>query len=290
MPSGRKKVEVVEIIVDAVWDSIRMFPFLLGAFCIIEFLEKYSTEQRDHMLMRFQKAGPVIGSAFGCIPQCGFSVVAANLYSGGIISLGTLLAVFMSTSDEAVLIMLGHPDSGNMILRLIFTKVLIAVIAGYIADLLFAHKTEKKKRAGDLCVRSHCGCEGEHGIIRPAFHHSVRLLGYILLFTICINLGIEGIGRKTLETAVLGGSFFQPFLTALIGLIPNCASSVLLTELYMQGILSFASTVSGLCASAGIGLAVLFKVNRPLKETWKIVGILYSAAVLSGMLLNLGRG
>lgn len=106
-----------------------------------------------------------------------------------------------------------------------------------------------------------------------------------MVFTLVINLAIEGIGKETLQAAALRGSVLQPFLTALIGLIPNCASSVLVTELYMKGILSFSSTVAGLCASAGIGLAVLFKENRPVKETWKVLGLLYSASVLAGILL-----
>lgn len=278
---------MMEMIWDAILDSIRMFPFLFGAFCIIEFLEKYSTERRDYMLKKFRKAGPVIGSVFGCVPQCGFSVVAANLYSGGIISMGTLLAVFMSTSDEAILIMMGHPDSGRMIGYLILTKVVLAIGVGYSVDIFLAPMIGKKKEIHDLCAKGHCGCEENTGILKPAFHHSIRLLGYILLFTLLINIGIEGIGKSTIQKAVLSGSVFQPFLTALLGLVPNCASSVLLTELYIQGILSFASTIAGLCASAGIGLAVLFKVNRPVKETWKITGILYGASVICGCLLNL---
>lgn len=177
--------------------------------------------------------------------------------------------------------MLGHPGSGKMILRLLLTKVVIAVVTGYLVDIFYGKK--QKKGIHDLCEKGHCGCGEKKGILRPAFHHSIRLWGYILLFTVGINLGIEAIGRETLESVILGGTVYQLFFTALIGLIPNCASSVLLTELYMQGVLSFAATAAGLCASAGLGLVVLFKVNRPLKETWKLTGLLYGMSVIAGI-------
>lgn len=276
----------MEMLLDAVEDNIRILPFLFGAFCLIELLEKYSVERRNKMLIKFQKAGPVIGSVFGCIPQCGFSVVAANLYSGGIISAGTLLAVFMSTSDEAVLIMMSAPGHGKEILRLILVKVLIAVCVGYFVDIFFVHRFKKESGRQDLCGRETCGCKEEGKILLPAWKHTIRLFGYLLVFTAVINLVVEGIGSARMEQLILNGSIFQPFLTALIGLIPNCAASVLLTELYMKGILSFASTVAGLCASAGIGLMVLFRVNRPMKENWKLVGILYAFSVLSGVILG----
>lgn len=289
----------MEIIADAWIDSLRMLPFLFGAFCLIECLERFSTERRNRMLMKFRKAGPIIGAAFGCIPQCGFSVVAANLYSGGIISAGTLLSVFMSTSDEAVLIMLSYPESGKQILELILTKVLVAVCAGYIVDIFFSRQFVKEKNMQHFCQKENCGCGEAHalpddvrplqrcmkGIILPALRHSVRLWGYILLFTVAINLAIAGIGEKRLQSVMLSGSALQPFFTALIGMIPNCASSVLLTELYMKGILSFSSVTAGLCASAGVGLAVLFKVNRPVKESGKLAGFLYALSVLAGFLL-----
>ena len=265
-------------------DTVRMVPFLLAAFLALEALEHYSNNYMNHVLGKVGKAGPAVGAVFGCVPQCGFSVAAANLYSGGVITLGTLLAVFLSTSDEAVLILLGNPGSGPVIVRLLLGKVLIGIGFGYLADLVLRNKKEEK-HIEDLC-RS-CGCSDHGGILKPALKHTVRLTAYILVFTFVLNVLLEWIGMNTL-TAILGrDTWFQPLLTALLGLIPNCASSILITELYLAGGLSFAAAMSGLCAGAGVGLAVLFKTNRPMKENLGILALLYVISAAVGLLLEL---
>ena len=265
-------------------DTVRMVPFLLAAFLALEALEHYSNNYMNRVLGKVGKAGPAVGAVFGCVPQCGFSVAAANLYSGGVITLGTLLAVFLSTSDEAVLILLGNPGSGPVIVRLLLGKVLIGIGFGYLADLVLRNKKEEK-HIEDLC-RS-CGCSDHGGILKPALKHTVRLTAYILVFTFVLNVLLEWIGMNTL-TAILGrATWFQPLLTALLGLIPNCASSILITELYLAGGLSFAAAMSGLCAGAGVGLAVLFKTNRPMKENLGILALLYVISAAVGLLLEL---
>lgn len=265
-------------------DTVRMVPFLLAAFLALEALEHYSNNYMNRVLGKVGKAGPAVGAVFGCVPQCGFSVAAANLYSGGVITLGTLLAVFLSTSDEAVLILLGNPGSGPVIVRLLLGKVLIGIGFGYLADLVLRNKKEEK-HIEDLC-RS-CGCSDHGGILKPALKHTVRLTAYILVFTFVLNVLLEWIGMNTL-TAILGrDTWFQPLLTALLGLIPNCASSILITELYLAGGLSFAAAMSGLCAGAGVGLAVLFKTNRPMKENLGILVLLYVISAAVGLLLEL---
>ena len=265
-------------------DTVRMVPFLLAVFLALEALEHYSNNYMNRVLGKVGKAGPAVGAVFGCVPQCGFSVAAANLYSGGVITLGTLLAVFLSTSDEAVLILLGNPGSGPVIVRLLLGKVLIGIGFGYLADLVLRNKKEEK-HIEDLC-RS-CGCSDHGGILKPALKHTVRLTAYILVFTFVLNVLLEWIGMDTL-TAILGrDTWFQPLLTALLGLIPNCASSILITELYLAGGLSFAAAMSGLCAGAGVGLAVLFKTNRPMKENLGILALLYVISAAVGLLLEL---
>ena len=265
-------------------DTVRMVPFLLAAFLALEALEHYSNNYMNRVLGKVGKAGPAVGAVFGCVPQCGFSVAAANLYSGGVITLGTLLAVFLSTSDEAVLILLGNPGSGPVIVRLLLGKVLIGIGFGYLADLVLRNKKEEK-HIEDLC-RS-CGCSDHGGILKPALKHTVRLTAYILVFTFVLNVLLEWIGMNTL-TAILGrDTWFQPLLTALLGLIPDCASSILITELYLAGGLSFAAAMSGLCAGAGVGLAVLFKTNRPMKENLGILALLYVISAAVGLLLEL---
>ena len=268
----------------ALLDTVRMVPFLLAAFLILEAVEHYSNQYMNRVLGKVGKAGPVVGALFGCVPQCGFSVAAANLYSGGVITLGTLLAVFLSTSDEAVLILLGHPGSGRVIGQLLLGKVLIGILFGYLTDLVLRKKKEEK-HIEELC-RS-CGCSDHGGIVKPALRHTIRLTVYILIFTFVLTLLLEWIGTEAL-TAVLGkDAWFQPLVTAFLGLIPNCASSILITELYLAWGLSFASAMAGLCAGAGVGMAVLFRANHPMKENFAILGLLYGASAATGLLLEI---
>lgn len=268
----------------ALLDTVRMVPFLLAAFLILEAVEHYSNQYMNRVLGKVGKAGPVVGALFGCVPQCGFSVAAANLYSGGVITLGTLLAVFLSTSDEAVLILLGHPGSGRVIGQLLLGKVLIGILFGYLTDLVLRKKKEEK-HIEELC-RS-CGCSDHGGIVKPALRHTIRLTVYILVFTFALTLLLEWIGTEAL-TAVLGkDAWFQPLVTAFLGLIPNCASSILITELYLAGGLSFASAMAGLCAGAGVGMAVLFRANHPMKENFAILGLLYGVSAATGLLLEI---
>lgn len=273
-----------DVILDTILDSVRMLPFLFAAFLLIEGLEHYSTDFVRRTLTQLKKAGPILGALFGCIPQCGFSVMTANLYSSGVVSLGTLLAVFLATSDEAVLILLGHPGSAGAIWRLLAAKLVIALIAGYLTDFLFARRISVEKHIGDLC--EHCGCHDHQGILLPAVNHTLKLFAYIFAFSGTLNLLIALAGLDTVSSFLLGGSIFQPLLTAVIGFIPNCAASVLLTELYLSGALSFASVISGLCTNAGLGLIVLCRVNKNAAENLKIIGLLYLISAAAGLILS----
>lgn len=266
-------------------DCLRMLPFLFAAFLLIEALEHYSGRLITKVMRKIGRAGPIVGAAVGCVPQCGFSVMAANLYAGGVISVGTLLAVFLATSDEAVLIILGNPGRAGEVGMLLGAKVLIAVIGGYAADLFLKERLSSEKSCGNLC--DHCGCHEAHaGILMPAWRHTFRLFAYLFIFTWILNLVIEVFGIEGLSRALLGDSVFQPVIAALIGLIPNCGASVILTQLYLSGAISFASVVAGLCTGAGAGLIVLFKVNRNRIENIKIMIVLYFMAVVAGLLLQ----
>lgn len=274
---------ISDAFLDAVLDTLRTLPFLFAAFLVIEAMEHYSNQYSSRVLARVGKAGPFLGAVLGCIPQCGFSVAAANLYSGGLITLGTLLAVFLSTSDEAVLILLAHPGSGKVIGSLLIWKVVIGIGMGCLMDVLF-RKRKEEKHIEEMC--KNCGCSDTSGIFRPAILHTVRLGAYLLVFTFCLNLVLELVGIEQLSRILGKDTLFQPFLAALLGLIPNCASSVLITELYLSGGLSFGSAIAGLCAGAGVGVAVLFRSNHPLAENVKILVLLYGCAVISGILLG----
>ena len=241
---------------DALLDSLRMLPFLFVAFLILEALEHYSSNRLTHFFQH-KKGGPAIASLLGCIPQCGFSTLISSLYCGGIVTVGTLIAVYLSTSDEAILILLAHPDRAGVVGKLLLAKLIIAIPAGYLVDFIWNRWRHPQKHVEDLC--DHCGCHDHHGIIR----------------------------LESLSKALLGGTVFQPFLTALLGLIPNCAASILITQLFLEGAISFGSAVAGLCTGAGIGLVVLFKTSRNKKECFAITGILYLIAVIAGMILQL---
>lgn len=274
-----------DIIVDTLLDCAKMLPFLFLAFLLLEALEHHTSEKINKKFAASGKAGPAVGAVLGCVPQCGFSVFSANLFSNGIITLGTLIAVFLATSDEAILIMFTYPDKKAEILKLIFVKLIIAIVFGYIIDLISKKHPGPEKHIEDHC--HDCGCHSEHGgILKPAFNHTVKILIFLLLIVFVLNFLVEAIGVDALSKLLLGNSVFQPFIAALIGLIPNCAASILLTELYLKGALSFASVIAGLCTGAGAGLLVLFKENHHLKENLKIIGLLYLAGVASGIAIS----
>ena len=275
---------LVDAIVDTTFDCLKMLPFLFVAFILIEALEHYSSDFTAKGLAKVGRAGPVVGAVAGCVPQCGFSVMAANLYAGGIISVGTLLSVFIATSDEAILIIMSNPERIREVGILLAAKVIIAVTAGYIIDIFFRNQLATVKESGNLC--KDCGCDEEDaGIWKPAWHHTIRIFIYLFIFTGILNLCIEIFGIEQLSKFLLGNTIFQPVIAAIIGLIPNCAASVILTQLYLNGAISFASVIAGLCTGAGIGLVVLFKMNRNKRENLKIVGVLFLVAVAAGMII-----
>ena len=264
---------MLDVLLDAVLDSLKTLPFLFGAFLLMEAAEKHYGKHMDTILKKSKWGGPLAGSILGCIPQCGFSVIASNLYAGGLITLGTLLSVYLSTSDEAIVLLL-----------LMVTKVIIGIIAGYLVDLIF-FKQRQGRNMDQIC--SDCHCEEETSILKPALHHTVHLFVWLLALTLILNVVMEVAGADRISAWLLGDTVFQPVLAALIGLIPNCAASVILTQLYLSGAISFASVVAGLCTGAGAGLLVLFKMNKDRKENLKVLGLLYVIAVIAGIVLEL---
>ncbi len=276
-----------DVVLDTALDCLKMLPFLFLAFLLLEAVEHHTSKKTDKILAKSGSFAPLVGALLGCVPQCGFSVFAANLYSGGLIGLGTLVAVFLSTSDEAVIIMFSHPESKAEILKLIAVKIVIAVFFGYIITLFEKKKPEPEKHVGDLCEDEHCGCHDEHGgILKPALRHTVKIFVFLVLTVFILNLAVEFLGMERISKLLLTDSVFQPFLSAVIGMIPNCAASILLTELYLKGAISFASVISGLSMGAGTGLIVMFRENRNVKENLKIVAIMYICSVLSGIAVS----
>ncbi len=279
---------ILEIIVHTFLDSVKMLPFLFGVYLLIEFLEHKATGKLANVLRKLGPFGPVGGAALGCLPQCGFSVAASNLYSGRLISLGTLLAVYVATSDEAIPILLMNPDRIADVWKLILAKVVIAIGVGLFADalvkLLKRKSNEEAEPYVDLC--ENCGC-GNHGIWFSAFKHTLQIFVFLFVVSLALEAVMHFAGEEILSKVLMQNSVFQPVISALIGLIPNCAPSVILTDLYVSGKLSFGSVVAGLSTGAGMGLVVLFKVNKNLKQNLSIVGALFAIGALSGIVIDL---
>lgn len=282
---------MLDVILDTLIDSIKMLPFLFISYLIIEFIEHKSSKKIEKTLKESGKFGPAIGGLLGTFPQCGFSVTAATLYASRVITLGTLIAVFLTTSDEAIPVMLSHPESFPILIKLLLFKLLIGICCGFIIDLIFRKKQSTKEQIKDtqghihnMC--SHCDCDHE-GILKPALKHTFNVFIFIAIFAFILNIIIYYIGEENLSKLLMTGSIFQPLIAGLIGLIPNCAASVLLTELFLSGSISFASIVAGLSTGSGLGLIILFKENKNIKENLKILAIVYGIGVAIGMLMQL---
>ena len=274
---------------DALIDSLKILPFLLLTYVVMEYLEHHMKETSKDAIRKSGRLGPLFGAACGIIPQCGFSAAASNLYAGRVITIGTLIAVYLSTSDEMLIIMLASPKKASMAyigFIIIIIKVIIGIVAGFLTDfILKLRKVKQTEQIRDFCEIENCHCE--HGIFRSAVHHTVKILLFILLVTLILNTAIHFLGEETLSKLLLKDSFFAPFLSALVGLIPNCASSVVITEMYINGAVSLGSCIAGLLAGSGMGLLILFKVNRPFKNNIIITLIVYGIGVFCGVLIDL---
>lgn len=282
-------MDVWDIILDAFLDTVKVFPFLLVIYILIEFLEHRTSFTRNRKILQGNLA-PLIGTATGLVPQCGFSVMAANLYDKGLIRTGTLLAVLIATSDEAFIILLSSGTAAAAIMPLVVIKLLVGVGVGYLVNFIYS---AEKLAEGDVeeihaysCGREHDGkSELKIYLIGPLLH-SLKIALYLLIVNLVFGFVIDAVGEETIASAMIGGVYFQPFITALIGLIPNCASSVIITGAYINNAITFGSCVAGLCANAGLGLVVLYKNTKKIKRNIVFTIVLYIISAAAGLIVN----
>lgn len=279
------------VLVHSLEDNIGILPFLFVTYCIMESMEHAMSEKTESLVKRSGKMGPLFGGIAGVIPQCGFSAAAASFYSGGVITLGTLLAIFLSTSDEMLPILISETVPAVTIVKILGAKMLIGVIAGFLVDFGL-QKIGKgyvvQKHIHDLCEKEHCHCEEEaHSAWKSALIHTVKVFGFIFIVSLLLNLVLECGGEGVLQKFATHNSVLAAILTGLVGLVPNCAASVLITQLYLKRLISTGAMMSGLLVSAGIGILVLFRTNRPVKQNLKITGLLFCIGVAAGLLIDL---
>lgn len=282
---------MLDVIMDTLLDGVRLIPFLFLAYLAMEYLEHKTGEKTRRLIRKAGSrnhiiAGPVIGGLLGAAPQCGFSAAASNLYAGRVISLGTLIAVYLSTSDEMLPILISEQAPVKTILGILLTKALLGMAAGLIIDLAAGgRKTDRKHRIHRICQEEHCHCE--KGILRSALFHTLQIGFFIMAVTFGLNLILHFAGEEALAGLILNRPVLGPLLAAAVGLIPNCAGSVVITQLYLQGAMGIGSALAGLLAGSGVGLLVLFRTNHNRAENLKITGLVYGIGVVVGIVAEL---
>ncbi len=273
-----------EIIIDTLVDSLKLLPFLFVAFFIIELIEHKLDKKNKNLIAKNTKFGPTIGALLGLVPQCGFSVMATNLYVTRIISLGTLIAIYLSTSDEMIPILLADGSSFKTIALILSIKFIVGMLSGYLIDL-FLRKQKKPKEDYEICENENCHCE--KSLLVSSLIHTFKILVFLIIITFILNVLFEYVGNNVLTSIFMKNSIFGPFLTSLIGLIPNCGSSIIISKLYLEGMISLGATISGLLTGSGVALLVLFRTNKNLKENFLILMLVYLIGALAGIIISL---
>ena len=277
-------------ILDAIWDgtldTLKLIPFLFITYLVMEWVEHRTSDHTKTAIRKAGRLGPLVGGILGVIPQCGFSAAAASLYAGKVITAGTLIAVFLSTSDEMLPILLSERAGIGFIAKVLIVKALYGVIAGFLVDFLFRKLNERRIGVGihGICTQEHCHCE--KGIVRSALKHTVSITFFILLISIALNILLAVVGTENLSNLVLNQPVIGEVLAGLIGLIPNCAASIALTQLYLEGVMSAGAMVSGLMVGAGVGLLVLFRTNRHTRQNIQLTILLYILGVAGGLIVQ----
>lgn len=285
---GEGVVRVLEeVFLHGLLDTLKLVPFLFLTYLLMEFIEHRSAEKTRRLVQRAGTLGPVIGGALGAVPQCGFSAAAANLYAGRVITVGTLVAVFLSTSDEMLPILITGDIPVTTVLFILLYKALVGILVGFALDfaLRLLNRGGEEINIDAICDEDNCHCE--RGIFLSALHHTLTISAFVLLVTFCINGLVLAVGEESLGNAVGALPVLSHIVAAVVGLIPNCAASVVLSTLCAEGIISSGVMMAGLFSNAGVGLLVLFRVNKKLRENLLVVALLIIVGVVFGLLGDL---
>lgn len=278
---------ITDCLLDALHDSIKLVPFLFLTYFLMEELEHRTGSKVQKRIRQAGNLGPLWGSVLGILPQCGFSAAASSLYAGRVITIGTLFSVYLSTSDEMLPIFLSEKVPMETILKILAVKVVIAAISGFAVEFAYLHLIHHREKDLDIhtiCEEEHCSCE--NGVLRSAVTHTVKIFVYIFLISAALNLLIGSIGEGRIAGIFQSTPVVGEATAALVGLIPNCASSVVITQLYLQHIINAGALMSGLLVNAGVGLLILFRLNRHWKKNFCIVGVLYALGLFWGIVIE----
>ncbi len=275
---------MLDIIIDTLIDGLKLIPFLFIAFLIIELLEHKLSKKNRKLISKTGKLGPIFGSILGAFPQCGFSCLATNLYVTRIVSLGTLISIYLSTSDEMLPVLLSQKAPVKVILSAIIIKVIIGMISGIIIDFILRKKEKNIEIDNEICHEENCHCK-DHLLV-SVLKHTLSITLFIMLISFILNILIDYTGIFD-ENNIIANNPFTVFITSLIGLVPNCASSVMITTLYAKGVIDFSALISGLLTGSGVAIIILFKSNKNIKENIIILSLVYFIGVISGLLIQL---
>ena len=278
---------MLDCLLDGLLDTLKLLPYLFITFMLIELIEHKLNKKSNKLLKENKKYGVVLGSILGALPQCGFSTMASNLFSSRVITIGTLIAIFLSTSDEMLPIMISERVDILLLLKIIGFKILVGIIIGFIVDVIYKRKIEDlKENIHKLCEEGHCHCN-EKGIFISSIKHTLEIAFFILIANILINIIIFKIGEENISNLLLNKNILTYFISSLVGLIPNCASSVIITKLYLSKLISIGQLLSGLLTGSGLGILLLFKTNKNIKENLSVLGIIYFVGVLIGIIVDI---
>ena len=279
---------MIDCIVDGLLDTLKLLPYLFITFIILEYIEHKLSKKNQKILEKNKKVGPLFGGILGALPQCGFSTMGANLYANKVITMGTLIAIFLSTSDEMLPIMLSEKVSILLILKIIGFKVIVGIIIGFIVDLIYRKKINNNinEEINHMCNDEHCHCD-HNNIFISGLVHAIKIALFILVANLFINIVIFYVGEDNISNVLKHNNIFTYFGASLIGLIPNCASSIIMTELYLSNFISIGNLLSGLLTGSGLGILLLFKSNKNIKENISILSIIYVVGVIIGIMVDI---